>query len=932
MVFLSAFADTTQAAADTAKIVQDTVQTAAGQTAEGNWFAPLNEWLAPAVVVGFIGVLIGAIVAYLISRRTFRQQRELFDQEWQRRLEHEEQQKEEAITKKETERVNQEKTDEGRYLNWVVNQHRFLNITGLRTRVPVKVELERVYVSLTVDPRSLARMGADEEALRQRPGAKDLERLTERQEQQKLDIAAALKYIDHERTSGLVILGGPGTGKTTVLKYLALTFARRLQEERLDQSDPLLPIFVTLRNVRTDHALADHLHEICQAAGCTISSGFFADKLEAGDCIVLLDGLDEVADEDQRRQVAHWIDRQCQTYHQTPFVVTCRIAGFREDFLPSGFLHLDIQDFNEEDVEHFSRNWCLAVETMLQGDSEESRRLGKQAGEDLVGAIQANEGVKTLAVNPLMLSIIALVHRYRATLPQRRVDLYEECVQVLLGHWDEAKELKVPIPPGKSLQVLQPLALWMHQQKEGEEERLARREEIKPIIAPHLVSIGLQAEDVDGFLDSIRDRSGLLMERSIDVFGFQHQTFQEYLTAREIADLSLLDLLVDHFGEGYWREVMLLYAGIRNASALVNRILKLPDEQRVMANWPLLLQVQEEALSVDEKTRAAISVHPFDVLTRAQEPITAARAAIHARRSMPDIDTLIKAFEESREPLLKGHLALLIGETGETGDPRTMEALVPCLTDASPHVRYLSALALDILGFEERQALDDLLMTRVPAGKFIMGSKEAYGAETPRRIHTDAFLIDRFPLTNGQYRRFVEAGGYRERQHWSEEGWQWKEEEKISGPSALDDSQFGISSAPVVAISWYEAQAYANWASKRLPTEQEWERAARGDSDAREYPWGDEFETDRCNTSEGNIDQPTPAGSYPDGISPHGCYDMIGNVWEWTESLYEKDKSDRVVRGGSWLYNLPIARCALRSGYPPGGRLNYVGVRFSRTV
>ena len=152
----------------------------------------------------------------------------------------------------------------------------------------------------------------------------------------------------------------------------------------------------------------------------------------------------------------------------------------------------------------------------------------------------------------------------------------------------------------------------------------------------------------------------------------------------------------------------------------------------------------------------------------------------------------------------------------------------------------------------------------------------------------------------------------------------------MSEPRLLRDPEFGILSAPVVGISWYEAEAYAKWAGKRLPTEQEWERAARGDGDGREDPGGDKFEKDKCNVGI-NIGQTTPVGSYPGGISPHGCYDMAGNVWEWTESLYEKGKPYRVVRGGSWNFHQDLARCAVRKRDLPDLWLIPFGVRFSRT-
>jgi hypothetical protein len=913
---------------------------------------PAFVWVLIAALIGLVGALIGAWVNNRVhsknreaQRRQFeesqkrqreqfeesqRRQREQFEEEWKRRLEHEIAQRLAAEQREEDRQKKVEATDESRYLDWVISEHRFLPITGLRTRSPIELELERVYISLSVDPRSLSQMGVEEEEVRRkRLRPEDLSALMRREERKGVTIADALKLIDDDKVSGLVILGGPGTGKTTVLKYLALTYARGLYGERLNQSRSRLPIFVPLRTVvagEHEQPLADYMTTACNTAGCKVSPTFFDERLKAGDCIILLDGLDEVADETQRKQVAHWVEKQCKVYHRNPFVVTCRVAGFREDYLPPRFLRLDIQDFSEKDIAQFARNWCLAVETMLKGDSDEARRQGEKVGEDLIRAIQANDRVKALAVNPLMLSIIALVHRYRAKLPERRVDLYEECVEVLLGHWDEAKDMKVYVPPGKSLQVLQPLALWMHEQKQGVEgERIAKRDEIEPIIKTHLVSIGLKAEEAGGFLDSIRDRSGLLEERGLGIFGFQHQTFQEYLAAREIAERGKTSLLVSHFGESYWREVTLLCAGIRDASDLIKGILSLSHE-KVTEHWRLVLQALDEALSVNEETRKALFARPFDILKQATDPIVAVRASLWLRRGMPDVDTLIRAFDEAEGELAKGHFALLLGETG---NPKAIEVLKPHLTDDNRHIRYLSALALDMLGFD-RGVLDDLLLVKVPTGEFTMGSKRSPGASTPRKISTGAFLIDRFPLTNAQHKRFIKAGGYRERRYWSEEGWEWKEKENVSEPRFLNNPEFNVLSAPVVGISWYEAEAYAKWAGKRLPTEKEWERAARGDEDDREYPWGDEFDPNKCNTSEGGISQPTPVGSYPGGVSPHGCYDMAGNVWEWTESLYEREPG-RVVRGGSWFSYRDYARCSDRFRVIPGLRNDSLGVRFSRT-
>ena len=166
-------------------------------------------------------------------------------------------------------------------------------------------------------------------------------------------------------------------------------------------------------------------------------------------------------------------------------------------------------------------------------------------------------------------------------------------------------------------------------------------------------------------------------------------------------------------------------------------------------------------------------------------------------------------------------------------------------------------------------------MVRVPAGEFLYGDKK----ET-RELPT--FWIDKKAVTNAEYARFVAEMGHEPPEHW----------EGKSPPESIADH-------PVVNVSWHDAVAYANWAGKRLPTEQEWEKAARG-TDGREYPWGDKKPTpDLCNFGRNEGDT-TPVGKYsPYGDSPYGCVDMAGNVWEWTASDYGSQRN--VLRGGSWI-------------------------------
>jgi len=183
-------------------------------------------------------------------------------------------------------------------------------------------------------------------------------------------------------------------------------------------------------------------------------------------------------------------------------------------------------------------------------------------------------------------------------------------------------------------------------------------------------------------------------------------------------------------------------------------------------------------------------------------------------------------------------------------------------------------------------------MAWVPPGPFIYGESEG-----TRVVWLEqGFYIARTPVTNGQYARFVVATRHAPPEHWRGK----------TPPEALCDH-------PVVNVSWDDAVAYAEWAGGRLPTEEEWEKAARG-MDGRLYPWGDEFDPGRCNALESGVRTTTPAGRYsPDGDSPCGCTDMAGNVWEWTTSEYKPGSGRRVLRGGAFYDGDGDVRCAARS-------------------
>lgn len=228
-------------------------------------------------------------------------------------------------------------------------------------------------------------------------------------------------------------------------------------------------------------------------------------------------------------------------------------------------------------------------------------------------------------------------------------------------------------------------------------------------------------------------------------------------------------------------------------------------------------------------------------------------------------------------------------------------------------------------------------MVRIPAGAFIMGSNQGEEDERPEhRRRLGAYLIDRHEVTRGRYARCVSAGACRAPQ-----------------PLPGTHRPKGADNAPVVGVSWRDARAYCGWAGKRLPTEVEWERAARG-KERRPFPWGAKLDCSRANfgnyrgagfcagTNPGRV---LPVGSRPKGASPEGAQDLAGNVWEWVADLYRpypgrpapakgnkkaKKKDQRVVRGGSCCSYFVMPRAANRLAFPPDYVDGDIGFRCAR--
>lgn len=284
-------------------------------------------------------------------------------------------------------------------------------------------------------------------------------------------------------------------------------------------------------------------------------------------------------------------------------------------------------------------------------------------------------------------------------------------------------------------------------------------------------------------------------------------------------------------------------------------------------------------------------------------------------------------------------------------------------------------------------------MILIPEGTFFMGSTnqdiedllktdrtieaERLESEMPQReVYVSAYLIDKYPVTNEQYKRFIASGGYTQRAFWSNAGWQYIVQARPQENHELESVLTGEPEYPVVNVSWYEAEAFARWTGKRLPTEAEWEKAARG-TDGRRYPWGNVFDKTRLNCAEAKLERPTSVTQYPQGQSVYGCFDMVGNVWEWVAdwydsqyyrhaptkdpqgptmgeknpyfgrpeevgiSIYELKPSPaskalspcKVLRGGSWNGSGVVhVRCANRDYDEPAYKNDTIGFRCARSL
>ncbi len=789
----------------------------------------------------------------------------------------------------------------GRYLGHVLARNRYLQLQGIRTggRL-VNIEVERIHMRLRGTQRRLigrrddwlweeAQVGFREPGMAQRVFTETVN----------VSVEEALRA--HSR---LVVLGDPGCGKTTLVRYLARVYAQDLADGNTRISEILgtgeserLPIVLQARQFsvflrsRPDdgtegHAvLLEFLVRSLANERILVRGDFFDVWLTQGRAVLFVDGLDEILDPELRHRVSRAIEAFVRVYPSCRYLVTSRIVGYTGSArLGESFATMTVGELSIEDMRSFLTNWQRLVAVGQMGAGESAKGYAAEQTRQLMDVIEGNEHIRDLAINPLMLTVIAMVHRDRVKLPDRRAELYAEAVDVLLGSWDEAKgvqEILVlqdrPFDTADKRLMLQAIALYMHEREIKEIDTPDLLELLQILFGKILGGTRDSVQAAKRFIEFIRERTGLLVDRGRGVYGFSHLTFQEYLAALAVAARDdFLDYSLHRLMDYWWREVILLEAGYLSTQSRerTTRLVRSIIEQRSPNDDPYHnLVLAAECLKEVGTSR---------VLGSLEQEI---RRKLHNELVAPP-PTLARWFKTTGVRGWIDHRA------------RAMNALVRI--DA---------------GFW-KLPYGEPNWIHIPAGTFWMGSARESNDEQPaHKLELPEFSISPVPITNIQYCFFIKHTGHEAPRHWQED----------RPPKELYNH-------PVVGVSWYDALAYCEWLTQitgkmiTLPTEAQWEKAARGE-EKRQYPWGEVFDMYRCNSKELGISITTPVGIFPEGSSYYGCLDMAGNVLEWTQSIlnsYPYDPRDvrenveaanderRVLRGGSYGDDDNLTRCSAR--------------------
>ncbi|MFD9654901.1 NACHT domain-containing protein [Streptomyces mirabilis] len=558
---------------------------------------------------------------------------------------------------------------EREYRRRVHSANRFIDLNGLATRGDHTPGLEQVFVDVSLAPRPVH--DAERESL---AGPAPVAAAAAVPARQSID-----EFLDGPESECLAVIGAPGTGKTTLLKHLAVRLSRPGRVRPRPRRD--LPVLLYLR----DHAAA-----IMENAGMTLPevitaslsglqaeepAGWFERQLKGGRCLVLLDGLDEVARDTDRRQVSAWVEKQIERYEGNDFVLTSRPHGYKSAPVNRARV-LQVRRFTGEQISRFLHGWYQAIERISTGVDDPGVTVrASAAAEDLLRRLRDRPVLYDLAANPLLLTMIANVHRYRGALPGSRAELFAEICQVLLWRRAEAKNPSAPVdevPGAKKEAVLQDLAyaMMIAGQRDIRVDRAAE------LLEPMLSRVAVITAPAD-FLDSVV-ASGLLVERERGLFAFAHLTLQEHLAALHIHHHRLTDILTSGVDDDWWRETTLLYAAGADPAPIVEACL-VSNSARALA---LAFDCAEESTEFHPQTaRRLDSLRQRALEEPADSPLRRLMTAVTITRQLREVVRLNDDTLTTARPITREVYRLFAADT----DAPTLQGAAEIPDDAPAH-------------------------------------------------------------------------------------------------------------------------------------------------------------------------------------------------------------------------------------------------------
>jgi hypothetical protein len=721
---------------------------------------------------------------------------------------------------------------------------------------------------------------------------------------------------------------------------------------------------------------------------------WIARQMKSGKAVVLIDGVDELP-KSERDAMLVALENLLRIYPSARYVVSSRPAAIGKVEWPawsafvesSGFTQVTIRAMEMPQIAAFIDKWHEAVGELVRDPT--LRAAWPELPGRLKRLLRDRPVLRRLAETPLLCTMICALHiRMRDNMPSRRRDLYSDCLEMMLRDRDDTRG----IASAKDYPDVSKLDRRAFAQAYAFEMMLRDKADMPTSgrtgadaffnrLVAHRDDL---AKKGDGIRGLFVERCSILRSPVEGRVDFHHKTFQEFLAAEHAKERRDVATLVERSASSNWRETIVLAAGLfarDDCEALIEGILALPDRgpQSLITAFACLesdniskslrSQVIRQCRTLfppKDTSAAAILASGGEKVVEWLEPtgrmaMPVRAACVHAltrigspaaleaaSRHLLSLATSVKAGKDElavfdgeiatalnalladqpveyvaiRDSLLSGILPLLSQPGGRSAPVTALFGRALCLLgDPRPGV-----------GLRADGMPDIAWSDPIPAGEFL------FGDDSVTRTVGAAYRIARYPVTCAQFQAFTEAAdGYRNADWWRNLHPEARKQQG-KGPG---DPYFKFANHPREMVSWYEALAFCRWlstkpgyeASVRLPTEVEWERAARG-TDGRKYPWGNEFESARCNTHESGIGQTSAVGLFPEGASPCGALDMSGNVWEWTLTEYTSRESSnvssdapRVLRGGSWSSSADAARAAYRGAYPPGGRSYDFGFR-----